>query len=199
MALLEQSSGINIVIMQTFSQFILTERVLSIGLNPNHEKYRNHHRQELHDMLRHSYKTIGGYGGHASGSEDESKAIHNDINNSAIKAIRRNGRITAAKFYKLQHGRKGIGLGTDSSDQGKTDVKKIMKDDHAQKRSWAELSGAPEHLSRKMGVPVVPNNMAHKLIGKPDIEAEPDGEHYSRKIGQHRHTKVIMGHPKLAG
>ena len=56
--------------MLAFTQFVLTEKVLSIGLNPNHEKYREHHRGEMHDMIRKSYSKIGGYGGHAPNCHD---------------------------------------------------------------------------------------------------------------------------------
>lgn len=180
----------------SFSQFVLTERVLSIGLNPAHEKYREQHRQDIHDLLHKSYKPIGGYCGHKSGSKEESDAIHHDISHQDIKAVRRNGKITAAHLYKKHHGRKGVGLGSDGTEQGKSDAKKIMADDHKQKRSWAEVSGAIEHIHKKMGSPVVPNKDAERLTGKKDIEHDPNGTHYTRQIGGERHRKVIMGHPK---
>lgn len=182
--------------MQSFGEFILSERVLSIGLNPAHEKYREKHRGEIHDLLRHSYSKLGGYSGHAPGSKEESDEIHKDISNSAMKAVRRNGKISSVHLYKLKHGRKAIGLGTNGTDQGKTDAKKTFQDDHKQKRAWGEYSGAPEHIQRKMGVPVVHNKHAKNLTGK-DVELDPNGEHYKRKIGQGVHTKVVMGHPKF--
>jgi len=58
--------------MLSFSQF-MTEHVLSIGLNPEHEKYREQYRNDIHDILRNSYSGIGGYSGISSVSEDESK------------------------------------------------------------------------------------------------------------------------------
>lgn len=182
--------------MLAFTQFVLTEKVLSIGLNPNHEKYREHHRGEMHDMIRKSYSKIGGYGGHASGSDEESKTIHDDITNSHIKAIRRNGKISAVSLYKPKFGRKKITAATDGSDQGKQDYIKTTQDDNKMKRAWGEVSGAPEHISRKHGIPVVPNKHAAHLTGK-QVELDPDGEHYVRKIGGHAHKKVIMGHPKI--
>ena len=42
--------------MISFKDFMLMERVLSPGLNPSHEKYREQHRNEIHDILRNSYK-----------------------------------------------------------------------------------------------------------------------------------------------
>lgn len=80
---------------------------------------------------------------------------------------------------------------------GKKDIKKTMDDDNKQKRSWAETSGAIEHMNKKLGTPVVPNKHAEKLTGKTDIEHDANGSHYTRKIGDERHRKIIMGHPKL--
>lgn len=172
----------------------LEEKVLSIGLNPKHEPLREKHRQEFHDMLRKSYETIGGYSGLASGSKEESDSIHNDITHSLIKATRRDDKITSLRLYKKSHGRKGIAIGTNGTPQGIRDFRKGATEDHTQKRSWSEVSGAPEAISRRMGVPVVDSSHAKRLTGK-DVTVI-DNERYSRKIGGHDKVKVIMGHPK---
>lgn len=181
--------------MKTFRQF-MSEKVLSIGLNPKHEKYRDQHKDEMHDMLQKSYVKAGGYSGKKSGSKEESDAIHDDLSNPKhiIKATRRGDKISSVAVYKPQHGRKSIAGGTDGSDQGKADLKKTSLEDHEHKRSWGEVSGAPEHIRRKMGVPVVPSDRAEKLLGK-KVKIV-DKERYSRKIGDDEHEKVIMGHPK---
>jgi hypothetical protein len=181
----------------TFANYILSEHVLSIGLNPEHEKYREQHRKDMHDILRKSYEKVGGYCGHKPGSKEESDAIHSDISNPnhVIKATRRNGKITSVHLYKKHHGRKAIGVATET-EQGKKDVRKNFHDDHKMKRAWGEFSGAPEHLQRKMGAPVIHNSHAAKLTGKQIDHLHPDQEHYTRKIGGHSHEKVIMGHPK---
>jgi hypothetical protein len=190
--------------MLSFSEFLaeetLNERYLSIGFNKSHEHHREAHRQEIHDILRKSYShpTIGGYGGHASGSKEESDSIHHDITHSNIKAVKRNGHVTAVQLYKDQHGRKGIAMGTDGSMRGKLDWRGITKDDHKEKRAWAEVSGAPEHTYIKMGYPKVSNTHAAKLTGKKDVRPHPTDPHkYTRKIGAGDHEKVIMGHPKV--
>ena len=180
--------------MKTYKEF-LEEKVLSIGLNDDHEKYREKHRAEIHQMLHHSYKEIGGYGGSKSGSKEESDKIHDDISHSIIKATKRKGKISSVALYAKKHGRKAIGAATDGSNQGKMDYKKNKLEDHEQKRAWGEVSGAPEHIARKLGVPVVPNHRAEKLTGK-KVTPDSDGEHYTRKIGDHEHRKVIVGHPK---
>lgn len=187
--------------MISFKYFIteelISEKVLSIGLNPKHEQFREKHRKEIHDLIHKSYShpDIGGYGGHKSGSKDESEAIHHDISHSVIKATRRNGKLTSVNLYKKQHGRKSIASATDGSEQGKKDLKKNKLEDHEQKRAWGEVSGAPEHIAKKMGSPVIPVEKMKKLTGK-HLEPVGDTGHYKRKIGGHEHIKIGMGHPK---
>lgn len=183
--------------MKTFKEY-LNETVISPGFNPDHEKFREKHRQEIHDVLRNSYShpDIGGYAGHKSGSKEESDAIHSDISNHAIKAVVRNGKVSAVNIYKKQHGRKLIASGTDGTHQGKKDYLMIQREGHTQKRDWAEVSGAPEHIAKKMGIPDVPNTEAGKLTGK-KVELDSDGSHYTRDIGGSPHKKKIVGHPKF--
>ena len=176
---------------------VLSEHILSIGLNDKHEGDRENHRNEIHQMIHRAYAhpDIGGYGGAESGSKEESDAIHHDITHSVIKATKRNGKITAVNLYKKQHGRKSIASATDNSEQGKKDWMKTKLEDHEQKRAWGEVSGKAEHLQKKLGVPVIPANHVGKLLGK-DVKIQHDGESYSRTIGGQEHTKVAMGHPE---
>lgn len=185
--------------MLSFSSYLahINETVLSVGLNPDHEKHREAHRQEIHDMLQKSYAGVsGGYSGLGSGSKEESDAIHSDISKSVIKITKRAGKISSVKLYKKQYGRKSIAGATDGTTQGKKDYIKSNLEDHEQKRAWGEVSGAPEHIARKMGLPIVHNKHAEKLTGK-KVEKDSNGEHYTRKIGNDIHKKVIVGHPKL--
>ena len=178
----------------SFSDF-LVERVLSIGLNDDHEKHREKHRDEIHDMIHKAYQPIGGYGGHESGSEKESKAIHDDISASVIKATKRDGKISAVNLYKKQHGRKSIASATDGTEQGKKDFIKTKLEDHEQKRAWGEVSGKVAHLHSKIGTPDIPSSRAKELLGK-DVKPHDDGVQYDRAIGGHMHTKKMVGHPK---
>lgn len=111
-----------------------------------------------------------------------------------IKAVRRGDSITAVNIYKNQHGRKSVGAGTNSSEQGKKDYKQIAHDDIKMKRSWGEVSGAVEAVKRKLGAPVVHSKHAEKLTGKK--VSTIDHEKYSRDIGGHPHIKTIVGFPK---
>ncbi len=185
--------------VKSFKSF-LNERVLSIGLNPEHEQHREKHRQEIHDLIHKSYKGVSkddpdeGYGGHKSGSKEESDAIHHDITHSKIKAIKRDGKISAVNLYKTQHGRKSIASATNGTEQGKKDWKQIKHEDNKEKRAWGEVSGAAKAVQKKMGVPVVDTKHAERLIGK-KVNIK-DKESYTRKIGGKEHEKSIMGHPK---
>ena len=180
--------------MREFKQFI-TERVLSIGINPEHEKHREKHRKEIHNIIHHAYKDIGGYAGHTSGSKEESNAIHHDITHSVIKATTRDGKVSAVNLYKKQHGRKSIASGTNGTEQGKKDFLKTKIEDLEQKRAWGEVSGKVEKLHHKIGTPIIPAKHAEKILGK-KVEPHKDSEHYDREIGGHKHTKIMVGHPK---
>lgn len=183
--------------MKRFQEY-MQERVLSIGLNPDHEKFRQSHEDEIHDAMRSSYAQIGGYGGLGSGSKEESEAIRADIRNKdhIIKATRRGGKVNSAVIYKKKFGRKAIALGSDGSRQGKLDIGKTVDDDKRPDRNaWAELSDNAEKFYRKRGYMVQPPSKAKKLTGKDDVEVQ-DAERYTRNIGGHKHSKVIMGNPK---
>lgn len=169
----------------------LSEKILSIGLNSEHGKHREKYRQQIHDLIQTSYKDAGGYGSLPSGSKEESNAINNDITSSVIKAVRRDSKITAAVLYKKQHGRKAIASGTDGSQQGKSDWKNIKSTDISRKRAWAEVSGKPEHMMRKIGAPEIPVGEVPNLLGK---KIEPaDNNYYTRTIGGQKHRKIAMG------
>lgn len=99
-------------------------------------------------------------------------------------------------LYKDQHGRKKIGAGSDGTKQGGLDCRATAGEDDKQKKAWAEVSGAPEAIGRKPGVPFVPNHHAAKLTVK-HVELDPDGQHYVRQIGPEFHRKAIIGHPKF--
>lgn len=180
--------------MLKFSEY-LYEKILNIGLNPKHEKHREGYRKQIHDVIQRSYRDVeGGYGGHGSGSEAESKAIHADISDNAIKATRRGDKITHASVYKQKHGRKIIAVGTDGSKQGSADFGQNAREDNKQKRAWTEVSGKAEKAYRKHGMPQVPSSEAGKLTGK-KVKVK-DSERYSRDIGGQEHEKTILGHPK---
>lgn len=186
--------------MITFSNLkskLLSERVLSIGLNPDHEIHRTAYKEKIHNILRDSYKVVGGYAGHEHGSKSESDAIYNDIlnPNHIIKLTKRNNNVSAVSLYKKQYGRKLIAIGTDGTEQGKKDFYKNHTEDSKLKRSWGEYSGPAEKISRKVNMPEIPNNRVKELIGKLDINLDPHSNRYTRKIGSTFRDKIMLGYP----
>jgi len=184
--------------METFLQF-LEEKFLNPGFNPDHERYRELHRQDIHDILRDSYSKLGGYAGQKSGSDEESKVIHSDISNSHIKAVRRDGKISAVVLYKPSKGRKIVAAGTNKSEQGSKDFINIMKEDfktQADARNvWGEFSGPMQHIIKnKIKAPVISPRSASELTGKKTKVL--GGNKYKRKIGGTIKTKMILGKPK---
>lgn len=187
--------------METFLQF-LEEKFLNPGFNPAHERYRELHRQDIHDILRKSYANIGGYGGHKSGSDEESKAIHSDIKNSHMKMVRRDGKISSVVLYKVNkdsHGRKLVAAGTNGTNAGSEDLHSTMREDfktQADARNvWGEFSGALAHILRKkIKAPVISPRSASELTGKKTKVL--GGNKYKRIIGGTVKTKIILGKPK---
>lgn len=184
--------------MLNFKQY-LSEKVLSIGFNPDHDKFREQHRQDIHDIIQKSYtKVDGGYGGLGSGTEEESKQIHDDISNLNIKAVRRNNKITAVNLYKDQFGRKSVATGHDGSEQGKSDWKKVASEDiHQTDRNvWGEVSGGSEIAKKRLGAKEIPYDKMGTLTGK-TLQKVGDSNRYIRNIGGSPHEKVGIGNPKV--
>lgn len=184
--------------MKSFRQY-LSEKVLSIGFNDKQEKFREQHRDEIHDIIQKSYSKVdGGYGGHGSGTPEESKQIHKDISNLNIKAIQRNGKITAVNMYKDQYGRKSVATGHDGSDQGKKDWKQIASEDinQSDRHVWGEVSGGSEVAKKKLGAKEIPYENIGKLTGKETVRVG-NTNRYVRDIGGEPHEKVGIGNPRI--
>lgn len=184
--------------MLSFSQF-LQEKVLSIGFNPKHEKFREQHRQQIHDIIQNSYKQVdGGYGGLGSGTKEESEQIHKDISNLNIKAVKRGDKITAVNLYKDQFGRKSVATGHNGTEQGKSDWKQVASEDIKQKdrNVWGEVSGGSERAKKKLGAEEIPYEKVPELTGK-ETKRVGDTNRYVRMIGGEPHEKVAIGNPKI--
>jgi hypothetical protein len=179
----------------TFKEF-LAERVLSIGINPEHEQLRSRYTDEIAELLLRTYSTLdGGYAGMGVGTSAEREAVLGDISSSMIKVVTRDGRVSACTLYRDKFGRKSIASATDGSTQGKLDLRMIKSEDHREQRAWGEVSGAMEHMAKKMGVPSIPASEVPSLTGK-EVTPHPDGVHYDRRIGNDIHTKMAIGYPK---
>jgi len=186
--------------MLSFRQYLEESRTLEIGQNPKHDQYRKSHEDQMHDVIKKSYdnKELNGYMGLGSGTKEESDAIRSDIRNPNhhIQATIDRGKITSVIIKKkarspLIKGRKLIAAGTDSSNQGKTDLKRNLIRSKKRQNVHAEVSGALEKLMQKMNYPTVPSKEAGKILGK--VVKPTSDTTYSRDIGGHPHEKTLVG------
>lgn len=160
----------------------LYERVINAFTTDEKEKLST----EVWDLLQQAYSKIGGFGTAESPEEL--------IQNSGLwKAVKRNGKITAVNIYRDQNGRKSIASGTDGTPQGKKDYFMLKSDDIKHKRAWAEVSGAPEAILRRLGAKPIPAKFAPLLTKKPILQYSTDGIHYTRLIAGHAHEKAMYG------
>jgi hypothetical protein len=141
---------------------------------------------EVWNILVSSYANIGGFRSASSPKELIDKS-------GLWKIVTRHGNITAVSIYKNRLGRKNIALGSDGTMKGKLDLKMIMKDDIKLHRIWAEVSGAPEHIMKRLGA--IPNKAkyAAALTKKHILSYNEDNYHYTRLIMGNPHEKIIYG------
>lgn len=171
--------------MKSYKEFCLNEKFVNMLTAPEKRKHADH----IWAILQDAYATIGGYKG-ASNVDELVRDSH------LWKGVRINGKIVAIAVYKKKNGRKRVAIGTDGSPDAKKGVKEIMIEDLT--RAWVETSGASERFLMKVGGKdrMIPNSRAAQLTGKEILNLNPDGFHYTRMIGGHRHEKVIVGIPK---
>ena len=165
-------------------------------LTKNHlrEKYLNlfnsdieRNIDEIWKILEISYEAIGGF----LGADNKQDLIDKTY---LAKCVRRGGNIIAVTLYKDQRGRKMFAAGSNGTRDGKLELMKLLQDDISLRRSWAEVSGALEHITiNKLGGIPIPNSFAEELTGKTILSYNPDGFHYTRMIGQKPVEKILIG------
>lgn len=161
---------------------LLVEKVVNLWTDKDKEKYA----ENVWELFQNSYAKIGGF----KSAVDTQELIQDT---ALWKCIRRNGEITAVSVYKDKYGRKSIGSATNGTEQGKKDLYMIWAEDVKMNRSWSEVSGAAEHINKKMGVGMIPNRFAAEILGKEILDYNEDGYHYTRLIAGHPHEKLLIG------
>lgn len=150
-------------------------------------------------MLQETYKDIGGCG------VNSAKQLIQETD--LMKFQRRDGKLVAVNCYKkTPHGLKCFVGGSDGSDAGKRAMKDFLKQDFDlsgndlrnrhkwKRRTYIEVSGAPEHiLMNKFEVNVIPNTKVGEILDKEILELHKDGIHYDRMIAGTKRTKVLIG------
>jgi hypothetical protein len=150
--------------------------------------------EELYDMVQKSYATMGGIKGR--GFESPEDMVENI---KMVKFSRKNGEIKAVIFYKdkAEDGRKTVAVSTDFTEEGKEELKKMLKQEF--KRSYIEVSGAllrfieknfPEEFE-KYKIKNDTNLSIFKDINR------IDDYYYERKIGDEMIKKIAIGTPNV--
>ncbi len=160
-----------------------TSKFVNLLTPKDKEKYAT----ECWDLLQQAYKSIGGF----QSAANPDQLIHDSF---MWKLNVRGGKVVALRVYKAQYGRKAVASATDGTSVGKAALREIYKEDLT--RAWTECSGAVEHALKKLGgeAYIVPASYAEKLTGK-KVTLSEDGMHYTRRIGDHDHEKIIIGSP----
>lgn len=171
-----------IILFENFCNSI-NEAFLNLWTISDREKYK----QQVFAMIEDAYKYIGGYAG------DLEELVANSL---LWKCVIRNQKTVSVVIYKDKLGRKLVALASDGSDEGKKGLVKILQEDITLQRSWSELSGKLETLSKKLGMRMIPSKFAPILTGKKILSYSEDGYHYTRVIGGEEHEKVLFGHPQ---
>lgn len=111
------------------------------------------------------------------------------------KLVRRDGEIVFAAIYKDRQGRKFVAIGHNGSSPAKAELRKIIQQDIAQHKSWAEVSGSMARIMLTTGVSAIPAEKASDILGKEILTYGDDGFSYTRIIGGNVYQKVLVGYP----
>lgn len=195
---------------QTFKEYLAEQKLLSesfTNLLPHHEEEKHKIKHEVFHMLQHAYKEQGGIHGNGFKSPDDM------VKNIPMwKVGHKDGKIHSVAMYKDSgSGRKRVAVATNGTPEGKKAITDVMKSDLKQKRAHMEVSGASLSFLKKhsdVGEHAYSFEDAkayHEKNGDhvtrpakddPEVLRHPELAHkmYSRKIGDHVHTKILLGY-----
>ena len=173
-------------INQYIKENLITEHFITLTKKEDMKKYGD----EVWDILQKSYAYIGGIAGVNS--------IDDIINDTDMwKLVRRNGKITAMKAYKMKKGgRKANCGGSDGTEQGKKDIMKIYQEDGMCKdrKQYGEYSGKAVSAVLKTGGIPVPASIAQTMLEPKEVEPCDDGWFFIRKLDDGKsHHKLMVG------
>lgn len=171
-------------------EFITEHYVNAIKKNPDGIKIMQKYAKEVWDILEKSYAYCGGM----AGMRDVQQLIDDS---DMWKMTRRGGKINSVICYSGKRGgRKMCYLGSDRTEQGGKDLKKMWEEDGKMKdrQSCGEFSGKAVSTGLKQGMFPIPANFAKQIMhDKRFLDYKEDGYFYTRLIGGNPHTKIMMG------
>jgi len=179
----------------------LIERVLNLHTVEEKLPYA----KQVWDMLQKTYQSIGGFKSASSVEE-----LMNDP--GYWKIVKRGDKLTAVNIYKKSPKTKNYKTIASASETvfdpekdrykatpaGIKDYLMIKDSDIKTNRSWTEVSGKAETMMRSGGAKPVSNQYAEMLTGKPILDLNDDGYHYTRLIQGEPHEKIIYGFINLS-
>ena len=172
--------------MNNLSSYIITEHFVNCKSAEDMEKYK----QQVWSILNKSYEYCGGM----VGMDNVEQLIEET---TLWKIITRDHKVSAVCVYGSKRGgRKICYLGSVNTEQGKNDLKSILKEDGKEinRHSWGEFSGKAATVAMKQGMMPIKANLAKLIMyDKKFIEVKPDGYFYTRNIGGNPHTKIMLG------
>jgi hypothetical protein len=150
---------------------------------------------EIFDLINTAYTPIGGNPNYKSssdvvGGEREANYMVIDLDDDP--------EFDAVKISKSKGaGNKSVAMGHDDTPPAKSAAVNITAIMLKEPGHYIEVSGKLKDILMSKGVPVVTDKETIKkaMAGK-EIEMNDDGT-YSRMIGGEKHTKTLMGNPKV--
>jgi hypothetical protein len=151
--------------------------------------------QELFDLIDNAYASIGGHPNYKSpadimGAEGDADYMVIDLDDDP--------EFDAVKISKNKAaGNKSVGMGHDGSKAAKSAAVNISAALLKMPGFYAEISGKLLDILSSKGAPIIRDeDIIRKVLKGKEIEMNDDGS-YSREIGGEKHTKVLMGNPKV--
>ena len=150
---------------------------------------------EIFDLINTAYAPIGGNPNYKSSndvvdSEREANYMVIDLDDDP--------EFDAVKISKSKGaGNKSVAMGHDDTPPAKSAAVNITAIMLKEPGHYVEVSGKLKDILMSKGVPVVTDKETiEKAMAGKEIEMKDDGT-YSRMIGGEKHTKTLMGNPKV--
>ena len=150
---------------------------------------------EIFDLINTAYTPIGGNPNYKSsndvvGGEREANYMVIDLDDDP--------EFDAVKISKSKGaGNKSVAVGHDDTPPAKSAAVNITAIMLKEPGHYIEVSGKLKDILMSKGVPVVTDKETiEKAMAGKEIEMNDDGT-YSRMIGGEKHTKTLMGNPKV--
>jgi hypothetical protein len=150
---------------------------------------------EIFNLINTAYSSIGGNPNYKSssdviGSETDATYMVIDLDDDpdfdAVKVSKTKGA-----------GNKSVAMGHDGSKPARSAAVNITALMLKEPGHYIEVSGKLKDILIAKGVPIVTDKETiEKVMKGKDIEMNDDGT-YSRMIGGEKHTKILMGNPKV--